>query len=264
MRKTAGIQEHPWYTGSSAMNEKDELRNVVRAIPDFKSWDRSKKIQLCAWFIRRFHEKEEFTAQDIRRCFRLLDMHDDYVPLIPRSANIINTRTGYHLRWETFEALDKKYCKSHTAKQVHHVLEELPNKIVFAEEKNYLEETLTCYSHGAFRAAIVMCWNLVFSHLCNFILNDPNRLASFNQKLSQVYPKANQITKYDDFQRLKESHVLEICNASNLTTKTQSRILQQKLDRRNDVAHPSSINIQQLNVEEYILDLATNVLLKLV
>jgi hypothetical protein len=149
---------------------------------------------------------------------------------------------------------------SRTATEVHLVLKALPSKISLKEEKAYLEETLTCYSDGAYRAAIVMCWNLVFSHLCNFILKDPTRLATFNSRLS---PKATQIVKYEDFLRLKESQVLETCNSVNLITKLQYKILDQKLRRRNDVAHPSNIKIHQISVEEYVLDLVENVLLTL-
>src|SRR5258707_13334679 len=117
------------------MNERDELRNVVRAIPNFKSWDKFQKVHLFGWFIQRFHQKEEFTEEEIRRCFNLLDIPVAmYLPVIPDSANIIKTQTGYHLDWQTLEAMDAEYGKSGTAKQVHRLLEELPNKITLLEE----------------------------------------------------------------------------------------------------------------------------------
>jgi hypothetical protein len=71
------------------MNERDELRNVVRAIPNFKSWDTFLKVHLFGWFIQRFHQKEEFTEEDIRRCFQQLDIPlAVYRPVIPDSATI--------------------------------------------------------------------------------------------------------------------------------------------------------------------------------
>jgi hypothetical protein len=250
--------------GTFAMNERDELRNIVRTIPNFRSLSGFLKVHFFGWFIQRFHQKEEFTEEDIRRCFQLLDSPlAMYLPVIPESATIIKTQTGYHLDWQTLEKLDTDFGESRTAKEVHHLLEELPHKITLVKEQNYLEETLTCYSHGAYRAAIVMCWNLVFSHLRNFILEEPSRLTTFNQKLFSANPKVTSISTYDDFLRLKESQVLEVCNTARIVSKNQYTILKEKLDRRNMAAHPSNIKILQLDVEHYILDCVNNVLLSL-
>jgi hypothetical protein len=136
--------------------------------------------------------------------------------------------------------------------------------ITLTEEKTYLDEAFKCYSCGAYRAAIVMCWNLAFYHLCNFILYPP-KLAKFNQELQNRYPKAlKAISTLDDFSRVKESDILELCNAANLISKNQHKILKAKLDIRNTAAHPSSIVISELTVEEFIKDLIENVVLKLV
>jgi len=49
----------------------------------------------------------------------------------------------------------------------------LPTKIQTTAERGYLEEALICFRNKAFRAAVVMCWNLAFDHLCEFVLKEP-------------------------------------------------------------------------------------------
>jgi len=69
----------------------------------------------------------------------------------------------------------------------------------------------------------------------------------------------------DDFgDELKESEAIEICNSAGIITKDQHKILTAKLGRRNSAAHPSSVNIDQLQAEEFIDDLIKNVVLSLV
>ena len=68
----------------------------------------------------------------------------------------------------------------------------------------------------------------------------------------------------DDFSvDLKESEVLEIAKAANAITNDIYKVLEPKLGRRNSAAHPSSVTIGPLQMEEFIDDLVTNVILKL-
>jgi hypothetical protein len=68
----------------------------------------------------------------------------------------------------------------------------------------------------------------------------------------------------DDFnEELKESQVIEICNSADIITKDVHRILKEKLGTRNSAAHPSSIEIGQLQAEAFIDDFIKNVVLKL-
>ena len=50
-----------------------------------------------------------------------------------------------------------------------------------------MTEALTCYRDRAFRATIVMTWNLAYDHLLNWIM--ANHLARFNAAISVRYPK---------------------------------------------------------------------------
>ena len=106
-----------------------------------------------------------------------------------------------------------------------------------------------------------MCWNLAFSHLCNFILKDPSHLTNFNQELLKKFPKAKAINGYNDFSRWRESEIVEVCNLAKLVNKNRAKILADGLTRRNMAAHPSTVKFTQLDVEQYINHLITNLVL---
>ena len=145
-------------------------------------------------------------------------------------------------------------------------LTELPAKIQISAERCYLEEALICFRNKAFRAAVVMCWNLAFDHLCEFVLKDPSRLAAFNTQLPKSFPKADikSVSNRDHFTALKEFQVLQICDSANIISKSLHKILKEKLERRNIAAHPSGTVTSQPTAEEFIRDLVENVVLKLV
>jgi hypothetical protein len=95
--------------------------------------------------------------------------------------------------------------------------------------------------HGAFRAAMVMAWNLAYSHLCDFVL------------------------KIDDFaDELKESEVIAICASARIITGDMQNVLNVGLRRRNTAAHPSRSHITQLQAEAHIEDLVQNFVLKII
>ena len=248
------------------MNEKEELRNLVRRISNFDSLLHSRRIWLIASFLHNYCNKSEFTVNDIDRCLKHLDLSPTIETIgILVNKPFVSTPDGYKLNWRTLDLLDTKFGMESSSKQVHTLLEELPSKLTITEEKQFLDEALTCYSFGAYRAAIVMCWNLAFYHLCNFILKDTTRLTDFNLALPKRYPKASitGIATFDDFSRLQQHEVLEVCNSAHLVSKNAFKILKEKLDRRNIAAHPSTVIITQLNADDYILDLINNVVLAL-
>ncbi len=63
---------------------------------------------------------------------------------------------------------------------------------------------------------------------------------------------------------LKESEVLQVCRSANIITNDLFKIFKEKLDKRNTAAHPSSVEIAPHTAEEYVIDLVTNAVLKLV
>src|SRR5437016_8921288 len=104
---------------------------------------------------------------------------------------------------------------------VEKLLADLPGKISDHAERVFLEEAITCFRHKAYRAAIVMTWNLTYFHVCHYVLK--HKLAEFNAEYPKRHggihkkAKAPTIAKYEDFSSdLKESEVIEICRSAKI------------------------------------------------
>jgi hypothetical protein len=253
-----------------------DLKAVVQHVPEFNSWNHAERIKFFAWFLH-FHEKKErFTSQDIGRCFDLLSepQPSSISPFLASMANkkppeaMRDAKGNYQLVRTVREDFDKKYGKRAISIQVEQSLIDLPNQVPDLAEKDFLVEAIICYTQGAFRAAIVMTWNLAYHHLLNFIRT--HHLAAFNAayplvlKGKHATAKVPVIAAYDDFAvDLKESEVIKIAKSANAITNDQFNLLEPKLKRRNSAAHPSSMKLGQLQAEEFIKDLVDNIILAL-
>jgi hypothetical protein len=165
------------------------------------------------------------------------------------------------------DGFEDKYGQREITVQVIKLLTDLPSKVPNVAERDFLNEAITCYRHGAFRAAIVMCWNLAYDHLLEFILT--KQLAMFNRQMPVRYPNLTKktgitaISSRDDFGELKESQVIEICRSANIITADVYKILNEKLGRRNTAAHPNTVIVNQPQAEDFISDVVNNVVLTL-
>lgn len=161
--------------------------------------------------------------------------------------------------------LDAKYGVHQSVVQITKLLANLPEKIPDLSERIFLVEALKCYRVEAYRACIVMTWNLAFDHLLRWILNETQRLMDFNLSIGRRFPKKTQLTVaiQEDFENLKESEVVEICLTASLLSKNIVEILREKLKRRNLAAHPSQVVVTQAQADDAITDLVNNVVLAL-
>lgn len=247
------------------------LADLANSISGFAGWSHASKIKLFAWYLHACKCQDTFSARDIQSCYDVLSLSppSGIAPFLtamasrrPQEALKIGTR--YKLEARVRERLDAKYGQRPTTIQVQRILTELPSRVPKLEERSYLEEALICFRHKAFRASIVMAWNLAFDHLCHHILT--KCVAAFNAQLPRSYPKADiiAVAKRDDFHELKESQVLQVAKSANIISGSIHKILKEKLDRRNIAAHPSGVVISDPTAEEFIKDLVENVILKLV
>src|SRR5205085_11998317 len=116
--------------------------------------------------------------------------------------------------------LEDKYGQREITVQVTKLLSDLPIKIPNTVERDFFNEALICYRHGAFRAAIVMCWNLAYDHLCDYVLT--KHLAAFNTRwpirFEGHYKKAGvlAIATRDDFAEFKEDQMIELCKSASI------------------------------------------------
>jgi hypothetical protein len=252
----------------------EELKTLVQRIEGFSAWSHADRIRFFGWFLHS-QGRERFTAADIANCYDAVhsERPSSVSPFLAsmerrKPRQILHDGRGYYLERQVRERHHQKYGQREITVQITQLLADLPDKVPDLMERDFLREALICYRNGAFRASIVMSWNLAFFHLCNFVLK--RHLAAFNASYTVRYPEKHKrakiptIAKYEDFSvDLKESEVLEICKSGNIISGDIFKILDEKLGRRNSAAHPSTVRFGQLQAEEFIHDLVTNVVLVL-
>jgi hypothetical protein len=243
------------------------LSDRVRNVTGFDGLGYTDKIRFFAWFLQDVVGKEHFEQSDITDCFKALNLErpSSLGPFMKNLSSgtppqLLRSRKGYQLEHRARHRLADAYGARPATVEVHKLLAELPGKLTNPIEAAFLEETLLCFRVGAFRAAVVMCWNLTYEHVCDYVL--AAKLVEFNAQLRTAFPRAAVVVGRDDFADLKESQVLEVCRGAGITAPSVHRLLGEKLARRNAAAHPSGVVITQLSAEEMITDLITNVVLK--
>jgi hypothetical protein len=190
-----------------------------------------------------------------------------FIVQMEKAKRALRDSRGYSLEHSLREEMTARYGQRKITIQVTQMLADLPSSVPDVAEREFLQEALICYTHGAFRAAIVMTWNLAFDHLLNFIFK--HHLTAFNKQWPISFLKQNQrarvqsVSTRDDFGELKESEILSICKAATIITPGMYDILDEKLGKRNSAAHPSTIVFTQIQTEGVVDDLVNNIVLKL-
>jgi hypothetical protein len=180
--------------------------------------------------------------------------------------DIVKSSGGMKLERAARIDLDKKYGIHNSVVAVSNILKELPRRVRDIDERSFLSEALKCYRAEAYRACIVMTWNLAYSHLLDWIIKDQGRLSTFNSNILKRYPKKInvEISNYSMFlDEFKDYEVIEICKSSGLINSNVAKILRDKIDRRNIAAHPSNVEIVQSQADDVVTDLVHNVVLSL-
>lgn len=243
-----------------------DLEDYSRRVDGLDSLSAAEQVRFFCWFLHDIDRKSHFGQSDVTRCFTELGISKPgsigaYLAKMTDRRELLKERQGYRLERGTMDDLRTKYGQRPATVQVHKLLADLPAKITNAAEREFLDETLYCFQHRAYRAAVVMAWNLAYSHLCDYVFT--SRLADFNARLAIVFPKEKlQIVGRDDFSELKESQVLTVCRSATITTPSLGRLLEAKLALRNAAAHPSGVKLTQITAEAAIIELVENVLLK--
>jgi hypothetical protein len=249
-----------------------QLNELVDQVEGFNKLSPRETIRLFSWWLHVHGGRETIDNDALRKCYDELHMSAPNVAMYTgrmasqfEPPDLVKSKTGFKLTRELRQELDKKYGVHPSVIQVSNLLAELPSKLPDLAKKTFLVEALKCYRAEAYRACIVMVWNLAYNHLLNWILSDPARLAVFNATIVKRNSKKAtlSVAKYDDFEDLKEREVVDICNIANLINSSVYKILAGKLDRRNIAAHPSNVVVVQSQADDTITDLVNNVVLGL-
>jgi hypothetical protein len=241
----------------------------VKTVDGFAGLSHPEKIKLFMWWLHTYQGRERVKPREVQDCYENLSLAPTNVATamdrLESQKHLVKNSQGYRLEMSIADGLTAKHGKRDATVLVDKLLTALPNRLGNLKERAYLEETLICFRHKAFRAAIVMAWNLTYDHLCEWILADQSRLASFNTQMQKTYAKRNYlpIVNRDSFEELKEFEVVQILASAGLVNGGIHTILKEKLDRRNKAAHATGITIFQNTAEEVIIDLIENVAVKL-
>jgi hypothetical protein len=168
-------------------------KEFVDAFPAIARASHAERILALGWFLMRHKQAEVFTGGDVGRCLdETLQKPSSVAPFLPSLSTrsqpvLLKRRKGYVIEQRALSVLGKKYGQRVATTQIDKLFQNLPSQIPLAEEREYLEEALTWFRHRAFRAAIVMSWNVAYAHLCSRILQ--THLSSFNNQLPLTFPK---------------------------------------------------------------------------
>jgi hypothetical protein len=250
-----------------------ELADLKEAVPGLGDKQHNDLILIFGWWLHTHKKKTAFTGADIGKCYSTLhypapSSFGGYFQNLVTRKDLLKVNGGYKLGHKIREKLDAAYGQSATTAKVTDLLTGLADKIPDMAERTYYQEALICYKHGSMRGAVVMTWNIAFSHLCEHVLT--KRLADFNARWQLSMPgmhknKVKTIAVFDDFNdHLKESEVLTVCRDGNIITKNIFNAMTAALGKRNAAAHPNAVVIDQLQTDAYIADLIVNVVQQIV
>jgi hypothetical protein len=246
------------------------LTEFVAAVPGFASLSHQDRIVHFAWWLHAHGGKERIDQAAVRGCYETLHLTEPNLSQefsrLTEKKRLLKDGGGYRLEHKERAKLDGRYGQHETTIAVSQMMKDLIGKVSDQGEKIFLAEAIKCYHVKAFRAAIVMAWNLAYDHLLNWVLADAGRLASFNSKIvARVGAKKGSgmaMGKREDFEDLKESEVLDICSKAGLfASDNTKKILDVELTKRNMAAHPSTVVLGGPAADEAISSLVENVVL---
>ena len=122
-------------------------------------------------------------------------------------------------------------------------LRELTNTLNLTDtQKTLLAETVRCIECEAYRAGVVMGWNLAYDYIRKWVFD--KHLPAFNNVLTSRFngEHPNDIVEYQEFftrKALPEFRVLYVCKEANIFGGNLHDDLCQYLRLRNNYAHPN-------------------------
>jgi hypothetical protein len=205
------------------------LDEFIDGIDGFNVLGTGYQILAITWYMEREEKRSQYTeGQIIDRFDRLrlprpATIGTIFADLCEQTLLLRSSNGYYSIERSTRSKLDAKYGQRPTTIVVQNLLAELPAKLTQAHDRAYLDEALICFKYGAFRAAIVMAWNLAFDHLCTVV--ETKYLPAFNAQLPKTFqnPRIPLITKKDDFAEFKESNTPQRNSFSISSTTSCSR-----------------------------------------
>lgn len=253
--------------------KKEDLETFALTANGFFGLKQTEQIDYLIYFLTITKGHSTTNASLIRECFLLLDLLpysniSQYLTNNLKSKDktapkFIRIKSGYQLHRDTKIAIENSLVTKPLKAVAKTSLKSLLAHINNPNENDFLKEAISCVEIEAYRAAVIMTWNLALDHLTEFIM--VHELPAFNAILSKNTDKRIKIlsvTKKDDFSEIPEGKLIEFCKSANIITGDVRKVLDIKLGIRNTYAHPSSLKLSETKAVEFIEDLVNNIILK--
>ena len=146
------------------------------------------------------------------------------------------------------------------SESLHTMIQQIPNQ----HEREYIEEAISCLSpvNNASRAAIVMGWaGTVFNLRRKVDRQGVAGYSAFTTHLQNINLKAKPVADFNDLEDIKDIYLLDICEKMNIIKgKSVKNQLNQWLDFRNGVGHPTNVKPGIYKVKAFFEDIIQYVL----
>lgn len=249
-----------------------KIEEFTDEIVDFYSMSSSDQIKYLVYYLLIVYKQDGVKPFEVKKLFESL--HILPYSNIPKYLNekssgkkldrlFIKKKDSFYLIKETKEHIDLNYNHSKPKLKVSAELKDLAIKITNPNQNAFFEETIKCFAVGAYRATIIMSWNLTVNHLFEYIL--ANKLTEFNIVLAGNMDRRIRITSVsikDDFNEIPENKFIEFCRSARIISNDVRKILDTNLGIRNSAAHPSNISFTENKTISIVEDLINNVILK--
>lgn len=252
---------------------KEEVEKFTSSVTGFFDLKPTEQLEYFVYFLTIEKKLPTTQATAVRQCFLFADvtpysnisqyLNQNLKAKPKESPRFLRIKDSFqlHRNHKTLleSNIDKKPFKAKANKDLRQLLTHITNQA----ENEFLKEAIDCFEISAYRASIVMVWNLTIDHLFAFILK--HKLAEFNAVLALNTDKRIKITSVsdrDDFNEIPENKFIEFCRSAKIISNDIRKILDTKLGIRNTYAHPSNLVIGESKAIEFIEDLVNNVTLK--
>lgn len=132
-----------------------------------------------------------------------------------------------------------------------------------SEYSEYLNEAVTCYENGLYRAAILMVWAATVEHLYGVVSNHRNGFREFETHNQARYGSSNnyhRIRKKDDFLYLREQQFIQLAEDAGMINRNARELLNDRLKLRNLCGHPTQYQPGREESVVFVESLMLNVL----
>ena len=239
----------------------------IKLVTGFEAMPGTEKLIVIGYYLNEHLKKDRFGSGDINSCFDKLHLDrpsnaSSQLGALSRGnkKRLLKDDKGYRLTSGARDWVATKLKAAPPPKKILAELKALEAKISDPQQSIFLQEALVCFANEAYRAAIVMAWNLAYHHVTSLIFKQ--HLAAFNAQLKILFPKETEIKLFTDFEDMRESKFITVVKGGSIVTSATAKTMKAKLDIRNSAAHPSSTIVSPITAEEAITDLVKNILLR--